>query len=228
MPLVDAKCTNCGATLVVDSAKDAAICNFCGSAFIVEKAINNYNVVNHNYINADVVNVYNTNSVDFVIRTGRLLEYCGASVNVNIPEGVTVIGERAFAGLDRLKSVTIPNSVEVIEYGAFSDCISLSNILIPDSVERIDDRAFENCKHLYSITVSNKVTSIPQGVFSGCDNLHQVYYLHLDKNVAAFRGTPFHLQQWGTEWECQFCNHKNPADTKWCLSCGFENIDVVG
>ena len=42
MPLVNAKCTNCGANLQVDNTKDAAICQHCGSAYIVEKAINNY------------------------------------------------------------------------------------------------------------------------------------------------------------------------------------------
>lgn len=58
MPLVNAKCTNCGANLKVDSNKDAAICEFCGSAFIVEKAINNYNITNNNNIHANVVNIY--------------------------------------------------------------------------------------------------------------------------------------------------------------------------
>ena len=33
MPLVDAKCTNCGAPLKIDNSKDAAICEHCGSAF---------------------------------------------------------------------------------------------------------------------------------------------------------------------------------------------------
>ena len=66
MPLVPCKCTNCGANLQVDNTKDAAICEFCGSAFIVEKAINNYNVTNH--ITAGVVNYYGGNQGDFVIR----------------------------------------------------------------------------------------------------------------------------------------------------------------
>lgn len=56
MPLVQAKCTNCGANLPVDSGKDAAVCSFCGAAFIIEKAINNYNIENAQ-IKADVVNV---------------------------------------------------------------------------------------------------------------------------------------------------------------------------
>ena len=46
MPLVQAKCTNCGANLEVDSSNDAAVCKYCNAAFIVEKAINNYNIAN--------------------------------------------------------------------------------------------------------------------------------------------------------------------------------------
>ena len=68
MPLTQAKCTNCGANLEIDNTKDAAICPYCGTAFIVEKAINNYNTTNQ--IHADTVNIYGGNSADFVIRGG--------------------------------------------------------------------------------------------------------------------------------------------------------------
>ena len=44
MPLVPAKCTQCGASLQVDNSLDAAVCQFCNTPFIVEKAINNYTV----------------------------------------------------------------------------------------------------------------------------------------------------------------------------------------
>ena len=43
MPFVAAKCTQCGATIEVDDTKEAGICKYCGTAFITEKAINNYN-----------------------------------------------------------------------------------------------------------------------------------------------------------------------------------------
>ena len=56
MPLVQAKCTNCGANLEIDNTLDAAVCPYCNVPFVVEKAINNYNTANH--INAGVVNVY--------------------------------------------------------------------------------------------------------------------------------------------------------------------------
>lgn len=44
MPLVPAKCTCCGATLTLNPARDAAVCPFCGTPFVVEKAIRHYHI----------------------------------------------------------------------------------------------------------------------------------------------------------------------------------------
>ena len=44
--LVPAKCTNCGGQLDVDASQQAAVCPYCNTAFIVEQAINNFNVKN--------------------------------------------------------------------------------------------------------------------------------------------------------------------------------------
>lgn len=52
MSLMLAKCTQCGGNLQIDNEKEAAVCPYCGSAFIVEKAIQLYK------FNADVVKVY--------------------------------------------------------------------------------------------------------------------------------------------------------------------------
>ena len=42
MPIVQAKCTNCGGNLEVDNQQEAAVCPYCGTPYIVEKAISNY------------------------------------------------------------------------------------------------------------------------------------------------------------------------------------------
>lgn len=63
MPLVAAKCTQCGANIEVDDTKEAGICKYCGTAFITEKAITNYNTY--------ITNNYTTNN-----------NYAGASVTV--------------------------------------------------------------------------------------------------------------------------------------------------
>ncbi len=46
MGLVPAKCTMCGASIEVDPSQEAGICKHCGTAFITEKVINNYNTIN--------------------------------------------------------------------------------------------------------------------------------------------------------------------------------------
>ena len=111
MPLVAAKCTSCGASLQVDITKEAAVCPYCGTAYIVEKAINYYNTTNQ--IHADVVNIYGGAS-DFVIRAGVLEKYNGASANAVIPDVVNIIGSEAFSGCIGLTGVVIPNSVTSI------------------------------------------------------------------------------------------------------------------
>lgn len=50
MPLVMAQCTNCGGSLEVDNTKEAAVCPFCGQAYIVEKAIQQFNITNTTHI----------------------------------------------------------------------------------------------------------------------------------------------------------------------------------
>jgi len=55
MPLVKAKCTSCGATLQTDNTRETMFCEYCGSKYIVEQAINNYNYNITNNITAEKV-----------------------------------------------------------------------------------------------------------------------------------------------------------------------------
>ena len=50
------------------------------------------------------------------------------SSNVKIPNGITIIGKRAFKGFRTLVSIEIPASVRLIEHEAFSGCDSLREI----------------------------------------------------------------------------------------------------
>lgn len=62
MALVPAKCTQCGGTIEVDNTKEAGICKHCGTAFITEKAINNY-TTNYNITN-NITKVINGKAED--------------------------------------------------------------------------------------------------------------------------------------------------------------------
>ena len=127
IPFIEAKCTNCGAILPVEKDCDAWVCGYCGTPFIVEKAINLYNTTNN--ITAGTVNVYSTK--DFDIRGGVLTRYNGEARDVVVPDGVVEIGTKAFSGCTGLKSITLPSSVEKICSGAFWLCSRLEKVVLP-------------------------------------------------------------------------------------------------
>ena len=80
-----------------------------------------------------------TPASSFVIEGKTLTKFIGAQKKVVIPDGVTEIGEGAFADCSSLKSVVIPEGVTVIGNGAFSECSSLKSVVIPDSVTKIGE-----------------------------------------------------------------------------------------
>lgn len=64
-----ALCTQCGAKLLVDESKEAAICEYCGTPFIVEKAIHNYNISSFGTINiANAVINQGPSAINYVKR----------------------------------------------------------------------------------------------------------------------------------------------------------------
>lgn len=74
MPFVPALCTQCNARLEIDSSQEAAICPYCNTPFITEKAINNYNttnITNIDNLHADVVNINNDASLDSRVKAGE-------------------------------------------------------------------------------------------------------------------------------------------------------------
>lgn len=183
MPLVAAKCTQCGGELKVDPSQEAAVCTFCKMPFVIEKAINNYNTINN--IKADVVNVYGGKAADFVIRAGKLEKYNGAATEVVIPNTVNEIGGvkdgeddfiGAFHDCGNLKSVTIPDSVTKIGKYAFRSCEALTAINIPNSVTHIGEGAFFGCENLTAVNIPNSVTYIGGGAFSYCHKITDVVF----------------------------------------------------
>lgn len=74
MGLVAAKCTQCGANIEVDDSKEAGICKFCGTAFITEKVISNYNTnITNNFAGATInVNGPNLNNLYQLARRFKL------------------------------------------------------------------------------------------------------------------------------------------------------------
>ena len=94
--------------------------------------------------------------------------YCSNLTSVTIPSSVTSIGEYVFFICTRLTSVTIPSSVTSIGGGAFDNCSSLTSITIPSSVTSIEKSTFAHCESLTSINIPASVTSIGEDAFYFC------------------------------------------------------------
>ena len=99
---------------------------------------------------------------------------CTNLTSVNIPDSVTNIQRKAFQNCSSLESITIGNSVAIIDYSAFYGCSSLSSITIGNGVTIIGSTVFKNCTNLANINIPNSVTSIGDGAFSGCTSLASI------------------------------------------------------
>ena len=105
---------------------------------------------------------------------GATFIQCTAISEVNIPNGVIIIGGNAFNNCIGLTSITIPNSVTSIGNYAFYYCTNLTSITIPNSVTTIGHGAFSSCSGLTSVTIGNGVTTIGQSAFSNCSGLTSI------------------------------------------------------
>jgi hypothetical protein len=168
MPLVPAICTQCGARIDVDSSKDAAICKFCGTPFIVEKAVNQYR------INAKNVFILGESSTDFEIVAGTLKNYKGSSPNVSVPPEAKNLQCGIFNSMRALESVSLPSSVTTVESIVFTKCSNLKSVKLPDSITEIGDRCFDECVSLQSIDWPKRCKTIKLRTFSGCSKLSSI------------------------------------------------------
>ncbi len=65
--MMPAICTQCGGKVEVDAQRENAICQYCGMQFIVEKAINTYNVQHAKVGHVDSITINKTSAVESVL-----------------------------------------------------------------------------------------------------------------------------------------------------------------
>ncbi|MDO4460569.1 MAG: leucine-rich repeat protein [Clostridia bacterium] len=95
--------------------------------------------------------------------------------SITVSEGITAIGESAFAYCD-MESMILPNSLTYIGKYAFTDCRWLSAVEIPSQVSYIGKDAFSYCESLEEITIPENISTIYDYTFSWCKTLSKVTF----------------------------------------------------
>lgn len=126
MALVPAICTQCGAKIEVDDTHEAGVCKYCGTAFVTEKAINQYTTyitTNNNFAGANI-NIVGGNIDNLVkmaenaIEAGNgkeAVEYANRALEIN-PESSKAWLLKMKA-IEYIGTVGNPQVSEAISYG---------------------------------------------------------------------------------------------------------------
>ena len=146
--------------------------------------------------------------------------------SIIIMDGVTGIGDYAFAQCENLNSVSIPKSVTRIGNNAFLNCSSLTSVSVLQSVSSIGDSAFYGCSSLpsfgmnstkligsyafaycsalTSFSIPESVISVGSSAFQNCTGLTRITVYNKDCNI----------------FDTSSDTMGNPANT---LICGYAN-----
>ena len=110
----------------------------------------------------------------FEIEGTVLKKYTGSGKFAEIPEGVTEIGESAFAHNYVIEEVRIPETVTKIGTLAFVHCHMLQGIIIPKSVKEMGDSIFYRCARLKRVTIYGEIEKIGIETFECCHSLTSI------------------------------------------------------
>lgn len=117
-----------------------------------------------NLTSVQITNIANWCGIEFVNSTANPLYYAkklylnnNLLTNLNVPSGVTHIGNYAFSNCTTLTDAIFSNTVEHIGISAFEGCYNITQVTLPESITTVDSKAFYNCYKLVEIYNSSSL-----------------------------------------------------------------------
>lgn len=90
---------------------------------------------------------------------------CENLQEVKMPDSITNIGASAFAS-SGIKTIKFPPNVSIVETNICSSCFGLTSVVLPTNVQYIEKTAFYYCQELASVEISNTPLSIGEYAFA--------------------------------------------------------------
>lgn len=106
----------------------------------------------------------------------NLLYKVNNCASLTLPESLTSIGYKTFAGMSKLRSIVIPNSVTAIDYSAFEDDTALESVRLSTSCPYLPKYMFSGCSGLKTITIPAVVNKMNDKMFTNCTSLTTVIF----------------------------------------------------
>ena len=91
--------------------------------------------------------------------------------HVIVEEGITSVGDYAFAGCPELTKVELSKTVRTIGSNAFANCGALNSLTLPSGLESIGESAFEKCFSLKIVELPSALKTLGRYAFFRCVNL---------------------------------------------------------
>lgn len=87
---------------------------------------------------------------------------------IELPEGLTTLGNQAFYRCEGITSLTAPSTLADIGNSVFSSCTGLVNVDLAEGITAIGNSMFSGCSHLMLVNIPDSVTTIGTSAFNNC------------------------------------------------------------
>ncbi|GEM_PF-2152940 len=137
---------------------------------------------------------------------------------IDLPDTLTKIGYKAFAGLEGVETFVIPDSVTEIGEAAFKDCYALKSIRLPAALKEIPEDCFDNCNALETVRFATNAVleKIGESAFDDCTSLKEI---KLPESLKC-------IEDYAFGWCSALSKVNIPVSVRYIGSCAFHNTNL--
>lgn len=149
MGFIPARCTQCGAEIKVDDKKDAGICEHCGTPFVTEKVIKNFNTYISNNFNGATINVLQGDVNNLLKLAQAAIESHNGKMAFDYANKVIEINSRSVkAWIIKMQAIFLMGTISELRASEIVSCGD-------DAIACADENEMEKTKHCVTISLLN-------------------------------------------------------------------------
>ena len=96
--------------------------------------------------------------------------------DIDLPAGLEIIEEGAFAQMPNLTAINIPGGVKELPYMVFYNDVNLASVTLNEGLEKIGSDVFSSCSGLKSLILPDTVKELGENTFQNCTSLASINF----------------------------------------------------